>query len=208
MKFLDFSSSSSIKRIYIDLYKMATGILEEKLHYFTQPQLSVNIYKLATAYKIKIYDKDMINLILPSGEPAAEVLGYLNTYSGKAIYLNRNARILTRRYIIAYHLAYYLLNDGKTENYVHYLTEASLPVDIDRQLCHLLASFLLMPAESVSKLLVQYKKTFPSLQISLSSWLDYLGNAMGLPIHYASTAFEAVRTLHVFLAEERAEFLE
>lgn len=208
MKFLDFSSSSSIKRIYIDLYKMATGILEEKLHYFTQPQLSVNIYKLAAAYKIKIYDKDMINLILPSGEPAAEVLGYLNTYSGKAIYLNRNARILTRRYIIAYHLAYYLLNDGKTENYVHYLTEASLPVDIDRQLCHLLASFLLMPAESVSKLLVQYKKTFPSLQISLSSWLDYLGNAMGLPIHYASTAFEAVRTLHVFLAEERAEFLE
>lgn len=208
MKFLDFSSSSSIKRIYIDLYKMATGILEEKLHYFTQPQLSVNIYKLAAAYKIKIYDKDMINLILPSGEPAVEVLGYLNTYSGKAIYLNRNARSLTRRYIIAYHLAYYLLNDDKTENYVHYLTEASLPVDIDRQLCHLLASFLLIPAESVSKLLIQYKKTFPSLQISLSSWLDYLGNAMGLPIHYASTAFEAVRTLHVFLAEEHAEFLE
>lgn len=156
MKFLDFSSSSSIKRIYIELYKMATGILEEKLHYFTQPQLSVDIYKLAAAYKIKIYDEDMKNLILPSDEPVVEVLGYLNTYSGKAIYLNRNARSLTRRYIIAYHLAYYLLNDGnKTENYVHYLTEASLPVDIDGQLCHLLASFLLMPAESVSKLLIQ-----------------------------------------------------
>lgn len=207
MNFSDFTSSLPIKCIYLNLYEMATTILDEKLHYFSQEQFSVDIYKLAATYEIKVYDKDMTNIDPPENDFPVEMFGYLNTYYGKAIYLNRKTRNLTRRYTVAYHLAYYLLNGSDVQNYVHYFVPASFPVDFTEQLCHLLASFLLMPIETVDRLRMLYEeKVFPS-QMSFNSWLDYLGNTMGIPAYYTATAFERVRTLHVFLNEEHAEFL-
>lgn len=207
MNFSDFTSSLPIKNIYLDLHEMATAILDEKLHYFSQEQFSVDIYKLAAAYEIKVYDKDMANMNLPENDFPVEMFGYLNTYYGQAIYLNRKARNLTRRYTVAYHLAYYLLNGSDIQNYVHYLVPASFPVDFNEQICHLLASFLLMPIETVDRLMMLYEEKVFSSQMSFNSWLDYLGNTMGIPAYYTATAFERVRTLHVFLNEEHAEFL-
>lgn len=207
MNFSDFTSSLPIKNIYLDLHEMATAILDEKLHYFSQEQFSVDIYKLAAAYEIKIYDKDMANMNLPENDFPVEMFGYLNTYYGQAIYLNRKTRNLTRRYTVSYHLAYYLLNGSDVQNYVHYLVPASFPVDFNEQLCHLLASFLLMPIEAVDRLMMLYEEKVFSSQMSFNSWLDYLGNTMGVSAYYTATAFERVRTLHVFLNEEHAEFL-
>lgn len=86
MNFSDFTSSLPIKNIYLDLHEMATAILDEKLHYFSQEQFSVDIYKLAAAYEIKVYDKDMANMNLPENDFPVEMFGYLNTYYVK---LNR-----------------------------------------------------------------------------------------------------------------------
>ena len=207
MNFSDFTSSLPIKNIYLDLHEMATAILDEKLHYFYQEQFSVDIYKLAAAYEIKIYDKDMANMNLPENDFPVEMFGYLNTYYGQAIYLNRKTRNLTRRYTVSYHLAYYLLNGSDVQNYVHYLVPASFPGDFNEQLCNLLASFLLMPIEAVDRLMMLYEEKVFSSQMSFNSWLDYLGNTMGVSAYYTATAFERVRTLHVFLNEEHAEFL-
>ena len=125
----------------------------------------------------------------------------------KLHYLTRKTRNLTRRYTVSYHLAYYLLNGSDVQNYVHYLVPASFPVDFNEQLCHLLASFLLMPIEAVDRLMMLYEEKVFSSQMSFNSWLDYLGNTMGVSAYYTATAFERVRTLHVFLNEEHAEFL-
>ena len=209
MNFSDFTSSLPIKNIYLDLHETATAILDEKLHYFSQEQFSVDIYKLAAAYEIKVYDKDMANMNLPENDFPVEMFGYLNTYYGQAIYLNRETRNLTRRYTVAYHLAYYLLNNEDSRNYVHYLAPASFSVDFNEQLCHLLASFLLMPIETVAKLMMSYKEKgiFPS-QMNFNSWLDHLGNTMGISAYYTAIAFNNVRTLHIFLKEQHAEFLK
>ena len=206
MNFSDFSSSTPIKLVYLNLYKMAAAILDEKLHYFSQKQFSVNIYQLAAAYDIQIYVMDMAANNFPSSDFVIELFGYLNTYAGKAIYLNQNTGNLTRRYTIAYHLAYYLLNDSSTKNYVHYFTQAAFPMDLSEQLCHLLASFLLMPVESVNNLMVLYKENAFSSQLNFSSWISYLGNTMGLPAYYTAASLESIRTLHVFLAEDHAGF--
>lgn len=207
MNFSDFTSSLPIKNIYLNLHEMATAILDEKLHYFSQEQFSVDIYKLAAACEIKVYDKDMTNMNLPENDFLVEVFGYLNTYYGQAIYLNRKTRNLTRRYTVAYHLAYYLLNGSNVQNYIHYLIPSSFPVDFNEQLCHILAAFLLMPIEAVDRLMIRYKERVFSSQMSFNSWLDYLGNTMGIPAYYTAAAFERVRTLHVFLNEEYAESL-
>ena len=206
MNFSDFTSSLPIKSIYLDLHEIATAILDEKLHYFSQEQFSVDIYKLAAAYEIRTYDTNMSNINLPSDVFPLEVFGYLNTYSGKAFYLTQYTENLTQRYTVAYHLAYYLLNGENTLDYVHYFYFSATPVDFQEQLCHLLASFLLIPVESIGKLILQYsEKTFPS-QISFNSWINYLGNTMGLPAYYAATSLQAVRTLHTFLTESSTGF--
>lgn len=206
MKFSDFSSASSMRHIYLDLYKMSSAILDEKLHYFAQEQIFVDVYKLAAAYGINIYDIDMTTITFPGNDFLPEVFGYLNTYSGTAIYLNKITESPVRRYSIVYLLSYYLLNGAETRNYVHYLIPASFSADFREQICHLLASFLLMPIESVTKLMLLYREQAFSSQISFSSWLNYLESTMGIPAYYAAAAFEAVRTLHAFLNEKHTGF--
>lgn len=207
MNFSDFTSSLSIKYIYLNLYEMATAILNEKLHYFSQEQFSVDIYQMAATYELKVYNKDMTNMNLPENDFFIEIFGYLNTCSGKAIYLNQNTGNFTRRYTIAYHLAYYLLNGESTLNYVHHFVFSGFSKNFQEQICHLLASFLLMPVESVNKLMKQYQQKTLYSQPGFYSWLNYLGNTMGLPTYYTAAAFEKIRTLRTFLDKDPAGFL-
>lgn len=201
MNFSNFNEQTPLDTLYLELYKIANSILDEKLQYFSQLQYSVDIYQLASIYDIKIYEK----YIPLSSDTHREVLGYLNTYSGKAIYLNTTTGQLTRRYTVAYNLAYYLFQGNKNTNFVHYFTNSILPTDFKEQFCHILASFLLMPISSVIKLMSQYTAEHDS-QPTFNSWLNYLGNAMGLPTCYVATSFENIRTLHAFLAKEDTEF--
>lgn len=201
MNFSNFNEQTPLNTLYLELYKVANSILDEKLQYFSQLQYSVDIYQLASIYDIKIYEK----YIPLSLDTHREVLGYLNTYSGKAIYLNTTTGQLTRRYTIAYNLAYYLFQGNNNTNFVHYFTNSILPTDFKEQFCHILASFLLMPIRSVIKLMSQYTAEHDS-QPTFNSWLNYLGNAMGLPTCYVATSFENIRTLHAFLAKEDIEF--
>ena len=201
MNFSNFNEQTPLNTLYLELYKVANSILDEKLQYFSQLQYSVDIYQLASIYDIKIYEK----YIPLSLDTHREVLGYLNTYSGKAIYLNTTTGQLTRRYTIAYNLAYYLFQGDNNTNFVHYFTNSILPTDFKEQFCHILASFLLMPISSVIKLMSQYTAEHDS-QPTFNSWLNYLGNAMGLPTCYVATSFENIRTLHAFLAKEDIEF--
>lgn len=201
MNFSNFNEQTPLNTLYLELYKVANSILDEKLQYFSQLQYSVDIYQLASIYDIKIYEK----YIPLSLDTHREVLGYLNTYSGKAIYLNTTTGQLTRRYTIAYNLAYYLFQGNNNTNFVHYFTNSILPTDFKEQFCHILASFLLMPISSVIKLMSQYTAEHDS-QPTFNSWLNYLGNAMGLPTCYVATSFENIRTLHAFLAKEDIEF--
>lgn len=201
MDFTNFNEQTPLNTIYLELYKVANDILDKRLQYFSQSQYPVDVYKLASTYNIKIYEK----YIPLSLDTHREILGYLNTYSGKAIYLNTTIGQLTRRYTIAYNLAYYLFQGNNNTNFVHYFTNSILPTDFKEQFCHILASFLLMPIKSVTELMSQYTSEHDS-QPTFNSWLNYLGNAMGLPTCYVSTSFENIRTLHAFLSKDHIEF--
>ena len=194
MNFSNLNKHTPIQIVYSELYNIAHHILDEKLQYFTQTQYTVDVYKLALSYDIKIYEKYIQS---PIDKPA-EVFGYLNTYSGKAIYLNTSTGPLEKRYTIVYSLAYYLFQENNSTNSIHYFINPVLSADFKEQLYNIFASFLIMPPTSVIKLMAQYTLKPADSKITYNSWLNYLGNTLGLSIYHTATSFENVRTLYTF----------
>lgn len=194
MNFSNLNKHTPIQTIYSELYNIAHHILDEKLQYFSQTQYAVDVYKLASSYDIKIYEK---YIPAPPDKPA-EIFGYLNTYSGKAIYLNTNTGPLTKRYTIVYSLAYYLFQRNNNTDFIHYFINPILPADFKEQFYHIFTSFLIMPPTSVIKLMSQYTLKQADSKITYNSWLNYLGNTLGLSIYHTATSFENVRTLYTF----------
>lgn len=198
MNFTDFNEHTSLNTLYLELYNISQNILDKKLDYFSQSKYSVDIYKLASVYNIDICEK----YIPPLSDSHIEILGYLNTYSGKTIYLNTTTGHLTRRYTIAYNLAYYLFQGNNNTEFTYYFTNSVLPTDLKEHFCHILTSFLLMPINSVMKIMSQYAESNALSKITFHSWLDYLGNIMGLPSCYTAIAFENIKALYTILPSQ------
>lgn len=198
----------SIKKLYIELYNQTTQILHEKLNYFTPGSNAVDIYELARVYGIKIIEK---NLESPRDYFSQEVVGYLDSYFGKTIYINEEVGDYTKRYGVAHEIGHYLVRREEIENdkvLACYFTTPLFLKTSEEQVCDLIASFLLMPISTVLDLMEAYIKESKQLEnerITTYSWLGYLGQKLHIADYYTSLCFQNIKYLGAFLYENAQE---
>lgn len=200
-------SIKGVKDLYISLYEQTNTILNEKLDYFSNEKAAVDIYELAKQYDIKIVEK---NLESQKDLFSQEVVGYLDSYHGKTIYINEEVGDYTKRYGVAHEVGHYLVREAEMKDKVfacYFATPRFLKTS-EEQVCDLIASFLLMPISTVLDLMEVYIKQSQQMvneRITTYSWLGYLGGKLHVADYYTSLCFQNIKYLGAFLYEEALE---
>lgn len=201
---IEITSDISIKNLYINAYILTQSILDEFFKNHSSEVTAVDIRSLVKAFNIEIVEtKIKLNAdLFQYGTP-----GYLDNYGYKGnqrlwtIYVNESMGDLSKRYIIAYEFAHYLLQNMWQEykdNKIECCTNPLFPKKTEEQLCDLIATFLLMPLKTVLKLMDDYIKNHQSWYdepIDMYEWLHYLGCKMGLSDYHTITCFQHLRYL-------------
>lgn len=202
---ISIKSIKAIKDLYIGLYEQTNKILNEKLNYFSHEKAAVDIYGLAEQYNIKIIEK---NLESPRDLFSQEVVGYLDSYHGKTIYINEDVSDYTKRYGVAHEIGHYLVRESQEGVFSCYFATPRLFKTVEEQVCDLIASFLLMPISTVLDLMEVYIKQSQQMEnerITTYSWLGYLGAKLHMADYYTSLCFQNIKYLGAFLYEEALE---
>ena len=200
---------SKISDLYVVLYEMTTNILEEKLKYFSENNgKEVDIYALAKAYEIKIVKQ---NLESSQDIFSQEVLGYLDSFYEKTIYINDTAGDYSKRYGVAHDIGHYLVKKEKHEDdqvFACYYATPRLPKNAEEQICDIIASFLLMPVSTVLDLMNEYISEVGKLrkyEATTYTWLEYLGEKLHIADYYTGLCFQNIRYLCAILYERAQE---
>ena len=165
---------------------------------------AINIRELAKKYNIDIVEKKFIR---KNNIFEYEVQGYLDYYDFEpgnykwTIYVNEEMGDLTKRYTIAHELGHYFLKTESTK----YCNNPLFPKTSEEQLCDLIASYLLLPIETVFVVMQEYiekcRKRRRDISINLYDWLEYLGATMGVSLYHTIICFQNVRHLGGILYE-------
>ena len=198
------TSDIDMKNLYLNAYIITQGILDEVLKNHYSEVTAIDIRYLVKAFNIEIVETKMklSTELFQYGTP-----GYLDNYGYKGnerlwtMYINESMGDLSKRYIIAYEFAHYLLinlSQESKDNKIECCTNPLFPKKTIEQLCDLLATFLLMPLKTVLRLMDNYVKKCQeenSGPIDMYDWLHYLGCKMGVSDYHTVLCFQHVRYL-------------
>lgn len=198
---------SNISDLYIELYELTNDILDKKLEYFSSSKeyKVVDIYALAEKYNIKIIKQ---NLESPQDIFSQEVLGYLDSFYEKTIYISEEAGDYSKRYGVAHEIGHYLVKESQNkedEVFACYYATPRLPKSMEEQVCDIIASFLLMPVSTVLDLMEEYIKQVKEMKgykATIYTWLEYLGGRLHIADYYTGLCFQNIRYLCAILFEK------
>lgn len=190
--------------LYIAAYCFTQKALNEVFGKRQENASATDVYALAKYHNIEILETKMASQksVFLYGMP-----GYLDCYDYSpndyrwSIYINEAMGDLTKRYIIAHELAHYLLQHRG----VHYCCNPLFPKTTEEQLCDIIASFLLMPLETVLKQMEKFVKNCEKNDdkpVDMYEWLKYLGQVMKVSDYHTILCFQKVRHLGGVLYEE------
>ncbi len=189
------------KMMYLKLFDISAEILSktEKVHY--QSKMTTDIRQIVKEHGIEIVEKEGI---AKSSYFFNEIAGYLDHYgiiTNYTIFLEDNQDELSKRYVLAYEFAHYLLYNPKSGG-TKFCTNMLFFTSQENQLCDILAAFLMMPIESVLRAMESYtqeKKNSSQRLIYTNEWLRYLAYQFKLSDYHTTLCYQHIQYLGAIL---------
>lgn len=205
------NANMSLEDIYLTAYTKVQAILDHFYPNGLPEDTIVDIKRIAESFNIEVTEKK-----LDSKKDIFyyKIMGFLDCFDYQegnyqwTIYVNESIGDLSKRYVIAYQIANYLLKEDKSnisEPYTKYCTHSILPKDFDEQLCDIIASFLLMPLNSVLKLINKYAKLHQDTVLDIFDWFRYLGSQLGISDYHTILFYQNIKCLVGAICNYRKE---
>lgn len=203
----------SMEEVYLVAFRNTKRILDDFRQRMLLKSRATDIRGLVEMAGIEIIEKPLASF---NDRFSHETSGYLDCYDYKkdefqwTIYVNNALGDLTKRYIIAHELAHFLIKGNKEvqEVYTRYCVSPLFPKDMEEQLCDIVASFLLMPIDSVLDLMKEYIARRNNEKIDTFEWLRFLGCQMGVSDYHTVICYQNVRYLGGFLYSSKSRIYD
>ncbi|MDO4327465.1 MAG: ImmA/IrrE family metallo-endopeptidase [bacterium] len=193
-----------LKNIYITLYNKATEILNKTEKSKFNSKLAVDIREIIKEHEIELIEKKGISRSLYFFNETAGYLDYMGSGNGGrayTIFLEDDQDELSKRYVIAHEFAHFLFMDPDSTR-VKCCPNMIFFTSQEEQLCDIMAAFLLMPIESVLKLLEEYsqeRKRNGQGLIYTNEWLRHLAYHFKLSDYHVILCYQHIRYLGAIL---------
>lgn len=208
---IQINANMSLEDIYLTAYTKVQTILE---HFYSNglPENDIiDIKGIAESFHIEVTEK---KLGLKNDIFSYKIMGFLDCFDYQrgnyqwTIYVNESIGDLSKRYVIAHEIAHYLLKENKAdinEPYTKYCIHSILPKDLDEQLCDIIASFLLMPLNSVVRLINAYAELHRDMVLDIFDWFRYLGSRLGISDYHTILFYQNIKYLVAVIGNYQKE---
>lgn len=193
--------SANEDNIYWIIYSTVQRIVRQYREEKDDQEVAINIEKFAEFLNIKIAERMIAGRNKLFKDEVAGFIDHFDYPMGNnqcMIYVNENLGELSKRYVIAHEISHYILNNGEQKNKVEYCRMVMLSKNNKERICDIMASFIIMPIESVMKLMFDFcndKRQKGHIPIDADEWLHFLGYSFKLSNYHTVLCYQDIRNL-------------